>query len=322
MRAYDPKAVRLPRFSPVTVRKVALVAVVCYALLVVSGGAVRLTGSGLGCPDWPSCYQHHLTAVSSFHPIVEFANRLVSVAVTFVSVAALAVAALRTPPRRDLTLLGAGLVAGIAAQIVLGGLVVLFELNPYLVALHFVLTIVILADAIVLFHRSGATVIPAQPVVGRDLVLLARLQLSTLTLLTIIGTVVTGAGPHAGGAGAKRIPIAFRDIAEVHSTVALFLIGVTLASQFAFHHAKAPQLVLRRGRMFLEVMALQGALGYLQYFLHDAAWVVEFHLAGATTLWIAGISFFLSLHRHPLEVSESAPLTQPLTLSRSVPEQR
>ncbi len=175
----------------------------------------------------------------------------------------------------------------------------------------------ILADATLLYHRSGVALIRAQPVVGRDLVLLARLQMGTLTLLTIIGTLVTGSGPHAGGAGAKRIPIAFRDIAEVHSTVALFLIGVTLASQFAFHHANAPQLVLRRGRMFLEVMALQGALGYLQYFLHDAAWVVEFHLAGATTLWIAGIGFFLSLHRIRLGLTDTAPPPDPLPLSRS-----
>ena len=246
MRAYDPKAVRLPHFSPATVRKVALVSVVCYTLLVLSGGAVRLTGSGLGCPDWPSCFQHHLTAVSSFHPLVEFANRLVSVAVTLVSLAALVVTTLRTPPRRDLTVLGGGLVAGIAAQIILGGLVVLFKLNPYLVALHFLLTIVILADAIVLYHRSGSRPTHAEPVIGRDLVLLARLQLSTLTLVTVLGTVVTGAG-HAGGPGARRIPIVFRDIAEVHSTVALFLIGLTLASQFAFHHANAPQVVLRPG---------------------------------------------------------------------------
>lgn len=311
MRAYDPKAVRLPRFSPVTVRKVAFASVICFALLVLSGGAVRLTGSGLGCPDWPSCFQHHLTAVSSFHPIVEFANRLVSLAVTLVSVAALAVAALRTPPRRDLALLGAGLVAGIAAQIVLGGLVVLFKLNPYLVALHFVLTIVILADAIVLYHLSGSDPTRARPLVGRDLIRLARLQLRTLVLVTLLGTVVTGAGPHAGGPGAKRIPIAFRDMAEAHSTVALFLIGLTLASQFAFHHAKAPAVVLRRGRLFVEVMALQGALGYLQYFLHDAAWVVEFHLAGVTTLWITGIGFYLSLHRHPPEATGAAASTQP-----------
>ena len=273
--------------------------VICFALLVLSGGAVRLSGSGLGCPDWPSCYQHHLTAVDSFHPIVEFANRLVSVAVTVLSALCLVVTARRAPPRRDLTLLGAGLVAGIVAQIVLGGLVVLFKLNPYLVALHFLLTIAILADAIVLYHLSASPPTSAIPLVGRDLVRLARLQMRTLGVLTIVGTFVTGAGPHAGGVGAKRVPIAFRDITEAHSTLALFLIGVTLASQFAFHHAKAPETVLRRGRLFLEIMVVQGALGYLQYFLHDAALVVEFHLAGVTSLWICGLAFYLSLHEHP-----------------------
>ncbi len=96
------------------------------------------------------------------------------------------------------------------------------------------------------------------------------------------------------------MPIAFRDIAEAHSTLALFLIGVTLASQFAFHHANAPEAVLRRGRAFLEIMVVQGALGYLQYFLHDAPLVVEFHLAGVTALWVSGLAFYLSLHSHPV----------------------
>ncbi len=312
-QAYDPKAVRLPHFSPTTVRKVAFASVIAYALLVVSGGAVRLTGSGLGCPDWPSCYQHHLTAVASFHPVVEFLNRLVSGAVTVLSFVAFAVTALRRPPRRDLTLLGAGLVAGILGQIVLGGLVVLFKLNPYLVALHFVLTIVILADAILLFHLSGCDPTPAEPVVGRDLVRLARLQLRTLALVTLLGTMVTGAGPHAGSTASsiKRIPVACRDIAEVHSSVALFLIGLTLASQFAFHYAKAPTVVLQRGRLFIEVMAIQGGLGYLQYFLHDSPWVVELHLVGVTTLWIVGIGFYLSLHRHPPLSAGVAPTTVP-----------
>jgi len=310
-RAYDPTTVRLPRFSPATVRKVALASAICYALLVLSGGAVRLTGSGLGCPDWPSCFQHHFTAVSSFHSVVEFTNRLVSGALTVLSVAAYVVAARRIPPRRDLTLLGAGLVAGIVAQIVLGGLVVVFKLNPYLVAMHFVLTIVILADAIVMYHLAGCDQTPAEPLVGRDLIRLARLQLRTLSLVTVLGTVVAGAGPNAGSGVAKRIPIAFRDITEAHSSVALFLIGLTLASQFAFHQAKAPPAVLRRGRLFIEVMAVQGAIGYLQYFLHDAPWVVEFHLAGVTTLWIVGISFYLSLHRHPPEATTVIPSTEP-----------
>ena len=238
---YHDRAVRLPRFQPETVRRVALAAVVAYALLIVSGGAVRLTGSGLGCPDWPSCYQHHLTAVSSFHPIVEFVNRLVSAAVTVLSVVAFAVAALREPRRRDLTWLGAGLVGGIVAEIVIGGLVVLFKLNPYLVSIHFLLALVVLADAVALYHLSGQEHTGREDVVGRDLVHLARWQMRTLSLVIILGTTVTGSGPHAGGPGAKRMPFALRDIAEVHSTVALFLIGLTVASQFAFHAARAPR---------------------------------------------------------------------------------
>jgi len=313
--AYDPFAVHLSRYSPSTVRAVALASVVAYALLVVSGGAVRLTGSGLGCPDWPSCFQHHLTAVSSFHPMVEFLNRLVSVAVTVLSAAALIVTARRNPFRRDLTWLGAGLVGGILAQIVLGGLVVLFKLNPYLVAVHFLLTFVVLANAILLYHLSGCDPTPAEPTVGRDLVWLARLVLGSLALVTMVGTVVTGSGPHSGGPGAKRIPIALHSIAEVHATLALFTIGMTLAATFAFHVAKAPPAVQRRVRLLVEVMAVQGGLGYLQYFLHDAAGVVEFHLAGVTTLWIVGFTFYLSLHRHPPAAEEAGATRAGTTLA-------
>lgn len=303
---------RLPHFSPATVKKVAFASVIAYALLVVSGGAVRLTGSGLGCPDWPSCYQHHLTAVSSFHPMVEFLNRLVSAAVTVLSAAALIVTALRRPFRRDLTWLGSGLVLGIIGQIILGGLVVLFKLNPYLVALHFALTIVVLADAVVLYHLSSNDPTPAERVVSSDLVWLGRLLLGALTVVTLVGTTVTGSGPHAGGPGAKRIPIALRTIAEVHATLALFTIGLTLAAMFAYHVAKAPDEVQRRGRLMLEVMAIQGGLGYLQYFLHDAAGVVELHLAGVTTLWIVAVGFYLSLHRHPPATVASYVLEEPV----------
>lgn len=285
----------------------ALAAVVCYALLVVTGGAVRLTGSGLGCPDWPSCYQHRLIAQLSLHPMIEDVNRFVTVAVSVVSVVAFLAAVFRVPRRRDLVVLSGGLVAGLLAQIVLGGLVVLFKLNPYLVSLHFLLTILVLANAIVLYHRSGvddARCARTEALVGRDLVWLGRLLLGTLAVLSTIGTIVSGSGPHAGapstpGAPIKRIPIAFRDIAEVHVDVALFLIGLTLAALFAFHHAKAPERIQHRARLMLELEFVQGVLGYTQYFLHDSPVVVEFHLAGVTALWVAAVGFYLSLHDHP-----------------------
>jgi cytochrome c oxidase assembly protein subunit 15 len=301
------------------VRKVALASVVCYALLMVTGGAVRLTGSGLGCPDWPSCYQHQLTANVSFHPLVEFTNRLVTVVVTIVSVLAFLVVLARSPRRRDLCWLAGGLVAGVAGQIVLGGLVVLFKLNPYLVACHFLLTIVILADAVVLYHRSGISAdhdeTRSTALVSRDLVWLARIEVVALGAVSAIGTIVAGSGPHAGspstpGQAIVRIPIAFRDIAEAHSDVAVFLIGLTLASLFAFHRANMPESVGRRLRWLFELLVVQGTLGYVQFFLHDNASIVELHILGVTLLWVAAVGFYLSLHEHPV---------RPLTASSAEP---
>ncbi len=280
-----------------------------YALLMITGGAVRLTGSGLGCPDWPSCYHHQLTANVSFHPLVEFVNRLITILITILSGVALLAALARSPRRRDLCWLGGGLVAGVGAQIVLGGVVVLSKLNPYLVACHFLLTIVILADAVVFYHRSGIDASHKEnetaSLVPPDLRWLARVLVTTLGLVCTVGTIVAGAGPHAGspsspGQPIQRIAIAFRDIAEAHADVAVFLIGLCLASLYAFRRPGLPAVVLRRLYWLFELLVLQGLLGYLQYFLHDNALVIEFHIAGVTALWIAAVAFYLSLHEHPL----------------------
>ena len=294
---YDEGVVRLPQVSLVQFRRLAVVAAVCYALLVVTGGAVRLTGSGLGCLDWPTCSHASVTPAVSFHPLVEFSNRMVSVAVTVFSAATFLAALATRPRRRDVVWLSAGLVAGIVGQIVIGGIVVLTKLNPYWVSLHFVLTLAVLGDAIVLCARARAGDGPRVRVVDADLVWLVRILLVTISGLVMAGTIVTGSGPHAGGPGAIRIPIAFRDVAELHADIALFLIGMTLATVFALHHAKAPGVVQRRARTMLEVLAVQGALGYTQYFLHDNSLVVEFHLAGATAAFSAAVSLYLALHR-------------------------
>ncbi|HLI44169.1 MAG TPA: COX15/CtaA family protein [Acidimicrobiales bacterium] len=295
------------------VRKIALATVVLYALLVLSGGAVRLSGSGLGCPDWPSCYQHRLVAALSFHPLVEDLNRFFTVGVSIVSVVAFLAALLRAPRRRDITWPAFGLLLGLLAQIVLGGLVVLFKLNPYLVALHFLLTLVVLADAIWMYHRTGVPDEAAdgtpQQVVARELRWLVAALLACLAVVTMAGTIVTGSGPHSGSTGTERIPIAFRDAAELHSSLAWLLLGLVTASLFAFRVARAPELVQRRARTMFELTILQGALGYTQYFLHDAAAIVELHLAGVTCLWIAASGLLLSLHEHV--VPERTPAQKP-----------
>lgn len=320
LRFFEVRASWRPSISAGTVRAFALAAVIGYALLVVSGGAVRLTGSGLGCPDWPSCYQHQLTAAISFHPMVEFLNRLVTVVISVVSVLAFLAAAFRSPRRRDITLPALGLVVGLVAQVVLGGLVVLFKLNPYLVAVHFLLTLLILVDAMLMYHRSklpdSASPRHTVPRVGSDLRLLIALLTTSLGVVTMAGTVVTGTGPHAGGPGAKRIPLPFRSAAEFHSAMAWLLLGLVTASLFAFRHARAPEDVTRRLRHFFELVVVQGALGYTQYFLHDSPVVIEFHLAGVTALWLTMAALWFSLHEHPASMEKQTAEVVPESLER------
>jgi len=298
--------VNLPAISPRTFRQIALIATICYALLVVTGGAVRLTGSGLGCLDWPVCSASSVTPAVSFHPLVEFSNRMVSVAVTVLSALTFLGALTPRVRRSDVVWLSSGLLGGIAGQIVIGGIVVLTKLNPYWVSLHFLLTLAVVADGIVLLRRLDHGNGRKRRLVSNELYLLVLILMGTTTALLAAGTMVTGSGPHAGGPGALRVPVSFRDMAELHADIALFLVGMTLAMLFALHATHAPGPVQRRARTLLEILFVQGALGYTQYFLHDNALVVEFHLAGATCAWIAIMVFFLGLTERDLVAPDSA----------------
>jgi cytochrome c oxidase assembly protein subunit 15 len=276
-------------------------------LIVLTGGAVRLTGSGLGCSDWPDCSTGHLTPALQFHPLIEFSNRMVTdVLVLAVAVAFLG-AIFRSPRRRDLIYLSGGLVAGILAQAVIGGIVVLTKLNPYWVMLHLVATLVLVANAVVLVHRSTRDYSPGS---GHALVPrpLLQFQYGILTLLGIVvaaGTAATGAGPLAGNAQgqevAKRIPVAFRDLAELHAVLAMLLVGVTVGLVVGLHVADVPERVRRAGRMLLAVMVAQAAVGYTQYFTHLPAVLVEVHILGATVLVVGAVHCFLSCTFHPAE---------------------
>lgn len=287
------------RLTPTAYRRVTLAAVIALSLIVVTGGAVRLTGSGLGCPDWPTCTGTRIVAAWSLHPMIEFTNRVITVAVTAAVVAAVVGALLRRPRRRDLVWLSSGLVAGVLAQVVLGGLTVLYKLDPPWVMGHFVLSFAVLADAVVLHHRAGTYPTPARPVVSRDLVRLGRLTLATLAVVVVLGTAVTGSGPHSGDIHAKRLPFHFQGVTELHSSVVMLLAGLAIATLFALHHARAPAGVQRRARVVLVLMAAQAAVGYTQYFTRVPAALVAAHLAGATALWIAVLRYNLGLSVHP-----------------------
>src|SRR5919206_3024655 len=141
--------------SPAGYRRITFVALIALGFIVVTGGAVRVTGSGLGCPDWPTCAQGRIVAPLEYHALVEFVNRMVTGTVSVLVILAVLAALRRRPFRRDLVWLAVGLVLGVIGQIVLGGLVVLFDLFPPLVMGHFVLSMILVADAVVLHHRAG-----------------------------------------------------------------------------------------------------------------------------------------------------------------------
>ena len=309
--------------SPELGHSLDVLALVLVALIVVTGGAVRLTGSGLGCSDWPECSVGHLTPALQFHGLVEFGNRLVTVVLTVAVAAAFLAAVFRAPRRRDLVWLSGGLVAGVLAQAVLGGIVVYTKLNPYVVMVHFVATILLVADAVVLVHRDRLDYTPGSGrlLVPRTVIRAFYGLLALLALVITAGTATTGAGPHAGDSSgqqvARRIPVALRDMAELHSSLALLMVGLTVGLVVALHASSVPSRVQRSARILLAVMVAQAAIGYTQYFTHLPALLVELHLAGATALAIAMLQTFLVCTYHPQERVE--PLGQGEQVARTGP---
>ena len=299
---------RPPTVSPSTGHRVNLVALALTALIVLTGGAVRLTGSGLGCSNWPECSAGHLTPALQFHGLVEFGNRLVTVVLVVVVAASFLAMVFRSPRRRDLIWLSGGLVAGVLAQAVLGGIVVYTKLNPYVVMVHFLATVLLLVDAVVLVHRDRLDYAPesAHLLVPGLLIRLYYALLALLGLVLAAGTATTGAGPHAGDASgqqiAKRIPIALRDMAELHSSLALLMVGLTLGLVVALHAAGVPERVRRSARVLMIVMVAQAAVGYTQYFTHLPALLVEVHLLGATVIVVGTVQTFLTCTYHAPEI--------------------
>jgi heme a synthase len=288
--------------SPRAFGIVATVAVWALALTILSGAAVRLTGSGLGCPDWPSCTRTSLVAPLQFHAWVEFGNRVVNALVTVASLGALAAALLRAPRRRDLTLLAGGLVVGLFAEVVVGGLTVEHKLAPGFVTAHFLLAIVFLADAVVLQQRSripdDRSAAPREPLVERSQLLLSRLLLLSLATVITLGTVVTSTGPHGGDPAARRFDLSLHSVARLHGTAVEVFAAIAILTLWNLGRTGAPRPVLRRGQWMLAALLAQAAVGYTQYFNGDPVALVAAHVAGASLLVIAAIRFHLGLWVH------------------------
>jgi heme a synthase len=296
-------------------RRIALAGVISSAGIILTGAAVRLSKSGLGCPDWPQCTRGSLVAAHTrgdpmFHTWIEFGNRLVTVAVTVVAVAVL-IAAWRFRPggrgapgarrRTDLVWLAAVQPAGIVAQIVLGGIVVLTKLNPATVSLHFMVSVAVVAAAVALQVRCTEGTEPARPLVRPDLRLLAWAVVAVAAVMLAAGTVVTGTGPLAGAGDVPRYHLPLEGVTQFHADIGWLLGGVTVALVVGLHATRAPARVMHLGWLLLGLLGAQGVVGYTQYFTGLPAGLVWVHVAGSLLIWIAALRLmFAARDRGPL----------------------
>jgi cytochrome c oxidase assembly protein subunit 15 len=282
------------------VRRLALASVAANVAIVVTGGAVRLTASGLGCPTWPKCTDGSFatTPENGLHGYVEFGNRLLTFALAAVAAATLVAALRLRPRRRDLALLALALALGIPLQAVIGGMTVLTGLNPWVVMLHFLCSMTLIALATLLHDRASR---PAGTIDAADAPvhpLLRRLGFGLLGVLAVVlylGTVVTGSGPHAGDADARRTGLDPQLVSQLHADSALLLIGLSLALLVALHAAGAPAGARQAAAALVGAELAQGAIGYTQYFTGLPAALVNLHLLGAGLLVIAAVRLALAL---------------------------
>ena len=268
--------------------------------IVVTGGAVRLTGSGLGCPTWPECTEGSFTPVAGqiegqFHSWIEFANRLF----TFV----LVVAALITlivvvrAGRRDLRFLAVGQFLGIFGQGVLGGITVLTDLNPFSVASHFLLSTILIAAATSLFTRRHRPARKKQSPRTPDI--FSRLHVSLTAIVIILGTLVTGAGPHAGDIDAPRLLVRIQSVVFAHGVAVAILLALTL---IFFLSPLTEEMTKKRLALFALLTLSQGAIGFIQYIQGVPELLVAAHILGSVIIWISAWSIWLSVQREEMDI--------------------
>jgi cytochrome c oxidase assembly protein subunit 15 len=306
--------------TPSLVSRVALVNLVANGAIVVTGGAVRLTGSGLGCPTFPTCTEESLvtTPEMGVRGVIEFGNRTLTFVLAAVALAVL-VAVWRSP-RRDLRPLAALSFLGIPAQAGLGGVTVLTGLNPWTVAAHFLISMVLIAIATVLWLRSREPGV-GQPLVRRPIAALVGGVAAVTAVVLVLGTLVTGSGPHSGDVDEDDVPTGDRmgfdleTISQVHADVVFLLVGLTIALLVALYATDAPGRVRRAARDLLVVQLAQGLVGFVQYFTGLPVVLVLLHMLGAVLITVATARLVWSVRGPASEQPLDAPAV-PATATR------
>ncbi|MEW5657488.1 heme A synthase [Streptomyces cinereoruber] len=292
--------------SPRTLRRAALSAVVMSVLIIVTGGAVRLTGSGLGCDTWPKCTDDSLFATpeQGLHGAIEFGNRML----TYVLSAAVgwAIVSVRSvkPRRRGLTRLAWVQFWIVLSNAVLGGITVWMGLNPWTVAGHFLAANALLTVAVVTWHRTGEGDTAPRPRVPRPVRRLSWAIAITSGLLIALGTAVTGSGKHAGDSSdVPRMPWDWTNAAHLHAIAAWIVCALAVAMWLVLRAVDAPDDTRARARDLLIVLLLQGGIGYVQYFTGVPEILVGAHMLGSSLMWIAVVRLALSMRERPLSTS-------------------
>lgn len=280
--------------------RVAQTAFASLYLIIITGSLVRLTGSGLGCADWPRCSESKFVDVSSSHATIEQLNRLFTgVVAASVALAVLLSVRLR-PKRRDLVGMSAGLVVGVLAQVLLGGLVVLTGLNPFSNIAHFLVSILLISNAYMLLRhaeifRTTDVVLPRREpeLTNKRISSLVRIVMTMTGIALVAGTVVTGSGPHAGDEKAVRINLAINLVAKIHSISVLICLAT--AGVLFLLARKDPiswRILGHPLERFLGVGLLQGLIGYVQYFSGLPVLLVAIHVALSVAVWLGALDMY------------------------------
>ena len=311
--------------TPVSMRRLALAGVIADTVIMSTGAAVRLSASGLGCPDWPQCSTADIVASKNagqtlLNTWIEFGNRLLNFPLVIIA-ALIFIAAWRFRPdgrrRRDLVWLGAAQPLGVVAQAVIGGIVVLTKLSPATVSVHFLVSAAVVAAAVALHMRCSALAdasgMPETIPVRRDLRVVSAALVAVTCLMLAAGTVVTGTGPLAGDAGVPRYGLPLEGVTQLHADIGWLLAGLSIALVLGLRLSGAPRRAVRAGWIMLAALGSQGVIGYIQYFTHLPAGLVWVHVTGSVLVWIAVLRlFFVMRERTPVNSARTGPaLTVP-----------
>jgi len=280
---------------------------VAQAGIVLTGATVRLTASGLGCPTWPECVAGSIAPTSNqteaFHKYIEFGNRLLTFVLLIVALASLFAVVQHNQARklagldkrRSLTMLALGILAGIFFQAILGGISVLTGLNPLIVAAHFMVSIGLITVASLLLVKAQEPDAAASLQVAKPINFGMRVHICLALAVIVLGTLVTGSGPHAGDTNdIVRLGFEFRNIATAHATLVWLFVGLTSGLLVALHATSAPKVVIKQAWYVFGICMAQGVVGYTQFFTGLPWGLVALHVLGACLLWIFSLNFYLS----------------------------